>query len=162
MAIDDLDARLIELLTREPRIEIAEASRRLGVARGTVTARLKRLMDSKIIHYFGPVIDTALIGYPVTAFARAELDPSANHADFIAYLREIPQVVEVHATTGRANFLIKLVGRSNEDFHQITELLRSGPAKAHISLQVVLESSIGTRVLPLIRVAGAELPTDTP
>ena len=38
-----LDARLIELLAAEPRIGMLEASRRLGVARGTVQARLDRL-----------------------------------------------------------------------------------------------------------------------
>ena len=34
--IDDLDARLISLLAAEPRVGVLEASRRLGVARGTV------------------------------------------------------------------------------------------------------------------------------
>lgn len=38
MAIDHLDGRLIGLLAREPRIGVLEASRRLGVARGTVQA----------------------------------------------------------------------------------------------------------------------------
>ena len=41
--IDELDARLIELLTRRPRVGVLEASRRLAVARGTVQARLDRL-----------------------------------------------------------------------------------------------------------------------
>ena len=41
MPIDTLDARLLALLTEEPRIGILEASRRLGVARGTVQARLE-------------------------------------------------------------------------------------------------------------------------
>jgi DNA-binding Lrp family transcriptional regulator len=38
--IDGLDAALIELLAAEPRVGVLEASRRLGVARGTVQARL--------------------------------------------------------------------------------------------------------------------------
>ena len=37
--IDELDARLIELLAAEPRVGVLEASRRLGVARGTVAAQ---------------------------------------------------------------------------------------------------------------------------
>ena len=43
MGIDALDGRLITLLDREPRIGVLEASRQLGVARGTVQARLDRL-----------------------------------------------------------------------------------------------------------------------
>ena len=41
--LDELDARLIELLAEEPRIGVLECSRRLGVARGTVQARLDKL-----------------------------------------------------------------------------------------------------------------------
>jgi DNA-binding Lrp family transcriptional regulator len=43
VAIDPLDGRIIVLLAREPRIGVLEMSRRLGVARGTVQARLDRL-----------------------------------------------------------------------------------------------------------------------
>ena len=42
MPIDDLDAAILTLFTDEPRIGVLECSRRLGVARGTVQARLDR------------------------------------------------------------------------------------------------------------------------
>ena len=47
--MDDLDVRLLELFTAEPRIGALEASRRLGVARGTVTARLERLERDGVV-----------------------------------------------------------------------------------------------------------------
>ena len=73
MAIDELDARLIRLFADEPRIGVMEASRRLGVARGTVQARLDRLQADGVVHGFGPQIDPAALGYPVTAFATLEI-----------------------------------------------------------------------------------------
>ena len=45
--MDALDGRLIDLFTEDPRIGVLEASRRLGVARGTVHARLDRLTRCK-------------------------------------------------------------------------------------------------------------------
>ena len=54
--LDELDARLISLLTAEPRIGVLEASRRLGVARGTVQARLDTPAYAKMkadIQYVG-------------------------------------------------------------------------------------------------------------
>ena len=38
--LDELDARLVGLLSAEPRVGVLEASRRLGVARGTVQAEV--------------------------------------------------------------------------------------------------------------------------
>jgi DNA-binding Lrp family transcriptional regulator len=71
--IDELDGRLIELLTAEPRVGVLEASRRLGVARGTVQARLDRLHARGIITGYGPDINPAAIGYGVMAFVTLEL-----------------------------------------------------------------------------------------
>ncbi|MGH3906196.1 MAG: AsnC family transcriptional regulator, partial [Pseudonocardiaceae bacterium] len=42
--IDALDGRLLLLLCDEPRLGVLECSRRLGVARGTVQARLDRML----------------------------------------------------------------------------------------------------------------------
>ena len=51
--IDRLDAALIELLAAEPRVGVLEASRRLGVARGTVQARLDRMREYGVITGYG-------------------------------------------------------------------------------------------------------------
>ncbi len=42
-SIDDLDRRILALFSAEPDVGVLGASRRLGVARGTVQARLDRL-----------------------------------------------------------------------------------------------------------------------
>ena len=47
--VDDLDSRVIELFAAEPRIGVLQASRRLGVARGTVQARLDRLATTGVV-----------------------------------------------------------------------------------------------------------------
>src|SRR6202012_4384552 len=65
--IDRLDAALIELLAAEPRVGVLEASRRLGVARGTVQARLDRLQAREVITGYGPDISPAALGHGVMA-----------------------------------------------------------------------------------------------
>ena len=72
-SIDPLDAALIELLAAEPRVGVLEASQRLGVARGTVQARLDRMRDRRVITGYGPDVDPAALGYEVTAFITLEI-----------------------------------------------------------------------------------------
>ena len=67
-SIDPLDVALIELLAAEPRVGVLEASRRLGIARGTVQARLDRMRDRGVISGYGPDVDPVALGYEVTAF----------------------------------------------------------------------------------------------
>src|SRR5947209_8853247 len=60
-SIDGLDARLVALLAGHPRIGVLELARRLGVARGTVQARLDRLTGRGVIRGFGPDIAPAAL-----------------------------------------------------------------------------------------------------
>src|SRR5829696_8112188 len=73
VVIDGLDARLIGLLTDEPRIGVLECSRRLRVARGTVQARLDRLAARGVLRGFPPALDLASMGYGLTAFGVLEI-----------------------------------------------------------------------------------------
>ena len=83
--VDALDSRILQLFTAEPRVGVLEASRRLGVARGTVQARLDKLAASGVIRTLAPSLDPAAMGYRVTAFATLEIrqggrGPVADHS----------------------------------------------------------------------------------
>src|ERR1035438_3694974 len=79
VVLDELDRRLIELVSAEPRVGMLEASRRLGVARGTVQARLDRLQARGVITGYGPEIDPAALGHAVTAFVTLEIRQAGGH-----------------------------------------------------------------------------------
>lgn len=109
MAIDHLDGRLLVLLAKEPRIGVLEMSRRLGVARGTVQARLDRLQSNGVIRGFGPQVDPTALGYPVTAFATLQIRQGQG-ADVRAHLATVPEVLELHTTTGSGDMLCRAGG----------------------------------------------------
>ena len=71
--VDALDAGIVEMFAAEPRVGVLECSRRLGVARGTVQARLDRLARDGVIRGWGPEVDPAAMGYAVTAFVTLEI-----------------------------------------------------------------------------------------
>jgi DNA-binding Lrp family transcriptional regulator len=113
--VDTLDARLIALLAEEPRIGVLECARRLGVARGTVQARLDRLTRRGVVRGFGPDIAPAALGFGVTAFVTLEITQSRGHDPASAHLAAIPEVLEVHTITGSGDLLCRIVARSNAE-----------------------------------------------
>ena len=56
--LDALDSRLLATMRANPRIGLTELARLLGVARGTVQARLDKLIARGVISDFGPTITT--------------------------------------------------------------------------------------------------------
>ncbi len=71
--MDDLDLRLLAALRAGTRPSMLGLSRQLGVARGTVQARLDRLQASGVLAGFGPYLDLKALGFTVLAFTTLEI-----------------------------------------------------------------------------------------
>jgi DNA-binding Lrp family transcriptional regulator len=151
--IDDFDARLIELLTAEPRIGVLECSRRLGVARGTVQARLDRMQQRGVIRGFGPEVDPAALGYQVTAFVTLEIRQAGGHDPVAARLSAIPEVIEVHTITGGGDMLCRIVGRGNQDLQRVIDQIVDVEGVRRASTVIALATPVQQRTLPLVRAA---------
>ena len=154
-SIDALDGRLIRLLAEEPRIGVLECSRRLQVARGTVQARLDRLQAKGVISGFGPEVDPAAIGYPVTAFATLEISQGQG-ADVRAHLARVPEVLELHTITGIGDMLVRIVARSNADLQRVIDRVVGFDGIVRSTTAIVLENPVPYRILPLVDQAAAE------
>jgi DNA-binding Lrp family transcriptional regulator len=153
--IDQLDARLIDLLAAEPRIGLMEASRRLGVARGTVQARLAKLSDRGVIRSFGPEIDPARLGYPVLAFVFLEIT-QGRLTEAIEHLGSVPEVLEAHATSGPRDLLCRVVAHDTEQLQDIINRLLATTAVRRSTSYIVLSTQIPHRTGPLVRAASSE------
>jgi DNA-binding Lrp family transcriptional regulator len=154
-AIDALDARIIELFAAEPRIGVLECSRRLGVARGTVQARLDRMGRRGVIVGFGPEIEPAALGYGVTAFVTLQIRQPGGHDPVAARLAAIPEVIEAHTITGAADMLVRIVGRSNQDLQRVIDAIVDVAGVERASTAISLATQIRHRTLPLMRAAAA-------
>ncbi len=148
-AIDELDARLLRELDEAPRAGVLELSRRLGVARGTVQARLDRLVQRGVIASFAPTLDPPALGYQVTAFVTLEISQGRGKA-VLDHLSRIPEVLEVHTITGQGDMLCRLVARSNDDLQHVLDRLTESPEIVRTSTVIALSNPISHRVLPLV------------
>jgi DNA-binding Lrp family transcriptional regulator len=154
--MDDLDATLLRLFTEHPRLGVLEASRRLGVARGTVQARLDKLVRAGVIAGWGPVLDPDAIGYPVTAFLTLEIRRGSGHEAIARHLATIPEVLEAFTITGAGDMWARVVARSNADLQRVIDAVLSDPGIVRSSTVIALATQIRHRVLPLLEEAAAD------
>ena len=133
--VDALDCRILLLLLTEPGIGVLGASRRLGVARGTVQARLDRLQRTGVLRSMAPDVDPAALGSPVTAFE---------------HLAAIPEVLEAHTITGSGDVLIRIVGRDNADLQRVIDLVVDDAHVTRASTVISLATRLDHRTIPLV------------
>lgn len=149
-SIDALDARIVTLFAEEPKIGVLQASRRLGVARGTVQARLDRLARTGVITGWGPDLAPVALGYPVTAFTTLELRQGIGHDLVGAKLARIPEVLEAHTITGDAEMLVRIVARSNRDLQRVLDQVLALDGITRSSTVIALATQVPMRTLPLL------------
>jgi DNA-binding Lrp family transcriptional regulator len=151
--IDELDARLIELLSAEPRVGMLEASRRLRVARGTVQARLDRLQSRGVITGYGPDISPAALDHGVMAFVTLEIRQVGGHRPVAHQLAAIAEVLEAHTITGSGDMLCRVVARTNADLQRVIDAMVAVPGVVRTSTVIALDTPVPYRTLPLVRAA---------
>ena len=151
--LDGLDARLVEILDESPRIGVLELSRRLVVARGTVQARLDKLIARGAIKGFGPEVIPEAIGFGVMSFVTLEISQRYGHTAVAEHLADIPEVLEAHTITGSGDVLCRIVARSNADLQRVIDHIVGYEGIVRASTIIALAELIPYRTLPLVRAA---------
>jgi DNA-binding Lrp family transcriptional regulator len=152
--IDNLDARLIATLRANPRIGLLEVARQLGVARGTVQARLAKLEARGVITGHGPEVDPAKMGYPIAAFMLIEL-AQGRLGEAVTALDAIPEVLEADATSGPHDLICRVVARDTEHLQEVVNQMLATPAIRRCTSYIVLSRQVPPRTGPLVLAAGA-------
>ena len=132
---------LIGELSRSTRPNVLELSRRLGLARNTVQARIDRLQRSGGIVGYAPLVDLPSLGYGVLAFTTLEIAQGMEQT-VIAGLGNIAEVLETHKITGPGDLLCRIVARSNDHLHDVLEQVLSLGGIARTTTALALASPI--------------------
>ena len=158
--LDATDRRILLALDQDPRLPIMVLAQKLGLARGTVQSRLDRLVSRGVIRGWGPELDPAAMGYPVTAFLTLEIrqrgstDGSARgrggHDAVAAHLAGIPEVLEVATITGAGDLWCRVVARSNSDLQRVIDEALADPGIVRSSTVIALATQVPYRTRPLL------------
>jgi DNA-binding Lrp family transcriptional regulator len=130
---------LLPALGELTRPNVLELSRRLGVARNTVQARIDRLQEAGVIAGWGPIVDLKAMGYEVLAFMTLEI-AQGQEAAALAELVAIPEVLEIHKTTGPGDLICRVVARTNDHLHAVIEKVLAAPGVRRTTSSLALNS----------------------
>jgi len=144
-ALDPVNLRLLDELSRNPRITMSELARRLGMSSPAVTERVQRLEAGGIITGYRVDLDPRALGWPVAAFVR--IRPGPGQLTRIAELAQrTPEVVECHRITGEDCFLMKVYVT---EIDKLEDVLDRFLMYGQTTSSIVQSSPVPARPLPL-------------
>lgn len=114
-----LDFKILEILVKDANQPYTEIGSRLDVSGGTVHVRMKKMESLGIVKGAQLLIDYAKIGWDITAFLGIYLDKSSLYEDVAEQLQQIPEVVNIHYTTGIYSIFAKIICRDTQHLREV-------------------------------------------
>ena len=117
--LDDIDRRILALLVQDATMAYSEIARQLHISGGTVHSRMGRLEDLGVVRGATLDLDLMKVGFTIQAFLGIFLLKSSYCDAVIAQLRDIPEVVSLHFTTGSYNLFARLACRDTQHLRNV-------------------------------------------
>lgn len=118
---DTLDLNILKHLSANARKPYLEIARECGVSGAAIHQRIQRMQQTGIIQGAELLVDPDSIGYETCAYVGIFMNDPAKFNSVVENLRQIPEVVECHFTTGRYDIFIKLFARNNDHLLDILQ-----------------------------------------
>ncbi|MDJ0317779.1 MULTISPECIES: Lrp/AsnC family transcriptional regulator [Arthrobacter] len=148
--LDGTDARILLALIKDPRQTVVAMAESLGISRNTVQARMVALEKRDAFLPFDHRISPGPLGYPLTAFISVHVQQRKISALATA-LAQIPEVVEAHGLSGRADLLVKVVSTGAEDLFRINGKILSCDGVERTETSLAMNELVPFRMSPLLK-----------
>lgn len=117
---DPRNVELLALLQENPRMNVSELARRVGMSAPAVRERLARLEDAHVIQNYRLELNAAALGWPLQAYVR--IRPMPGQLPKVAKLAaSMPQVAECHRITGEDCFILRIYLESVETLDHVLD-----------------------------------------
>ena len=145
--IDNLDKKILEIITANARIPFKDVAEECGVSRAAIHQRVQRLIDLGVIVGSGYHVDPKMLGYSTCTYVGVILERGSMYKRVVEELNHIPEVVECHFTTGPYTMLIKLYACDNAHLMELlNNRLQEIPGVISTETLISLEQSINKEI----------------
>ena len=137
--MDRIDRALIDLLEKDCRVSNVLLAERAGISASSCWRRIKALEEQGVILRYVAVTDPAAMGLQFEAMVHVQLrrHDSAALRQFIEAVRQRAEVIECFATTGQADYHLRVLCESIEAYNEFLEnflFLQSAVQSAHTNV----------------------------
>jgi len=147
LKLDGIDKKILKMLMENSRRPILEIAKNIGISGAAIHQRLRKLESQNLIIGSSIIVNTKVLGYTTMAFIGVFLDKATNNKTVVNQLKEIPEILECHYTTGDWSVLAKLICKDNEDLMEIlTKKIQTIQGVSRTETYISLEQQINRQI----------------
>lgn len=153
--LDQLDKQILKMISDDARVPFLEVARACGVSGAAIHQRIQKLTNLGILKGSQFIIDPEKVGYETCAYIGLNLKNPGSFDEVVEKLKQIPEVVECHYTTGDYDLFIKIYAINN---HHLLNIIHDKlqPLGLARSESIISFHSAIDRQLPISELIGVE------
>ena len=144
-SLDEVDVRIVEILSANARTSTAELARSIGLSGPSTAERVRRLEEAGVITAYRAVIDPAAVGLPIAAWLRIRPIPGAL-TKVAEIIRDIPELVTCDRVTGEDCFVARAHVGSMADLERVIDRIIP---HAMTNTSIIQSSPVTQRLPPI-------------
>ncbi len=145
--IDKLDKQILTMLMQDVTRPYTDIAKELNVSGGTIHVRMKKLNEMGVIKGSQLLVNPTAVGYDICAFIGVFLEKGSEYNDAVQQMQQIPEIVELHYTTGSYSMFAKIICRDTNHLREtLNEKMQTIAGVQRTETFISLEESINRQV----------------
>ena len=140
IVVDELDISILKLLRDDARLSFRHIAKELNMSTGTISQRIKKLIDTGVIRRFTTVIDPEKVGRHCTILVMVRSRPGTHLEDIIEQIEALEESCCIHTITGDFNLHVMLRLKDHHSAADFLEKMSNMAGVQFITSYVVLRS----------------------
>jgi len=150
--LDEFELRILRAVQDDGRLSVNDLAERVGLSTSPTWRRLRALEERGVIRRYVALLDPALAGVPQCVFTHVTLvkHDCAAIAEFESAVLSRPEVLECFATTGDADYLLRVMVADTAAFERfLQEAIFSRPVVHQVRSNFALRQVKFETALPV-------------
>jgi Lrp/AsnC family leucine-responsive transcriptional regulator len=117
--VDELDLKILRTLQQNGRTKRNVLAEEVSLSVPSVSERLKKLEDNKIIEGYFTKVNRQAFGYDILAFILVMMDSSKHYKDLLKHVEKNPNILECYSVLGEGSHLLKVTVKNTESLEKL-------------------------------------------
>jgi len=148
------DRQILITLQDDSRVTMQDLAAKVGLSTSACWRRVKALEDTGVIERYAVILNTRKAGFGLSAMVHVSLarHEQANVEQFVREVRRHPEVLECFATSGEADFHLRVVVEDIDAYNAFLDsFIFKVPGVSQVRSNIVLKEIKTDTALPLRR-----------
>jgi Lrp/AsnC family leucine-responsive transcriptional regulator len=144
--LDNLDIKILNMLQTKGRTKRNQIAEAVGLSIPSVSERLHKLEENKIIEGYFAKLNRKVFGYDIMAFIVVMMDSSKHYKSLITHVEKKPEIIECHSVLGEGSHLLKAIVKNTDALEKLLSEIQTWTGvtatKTTFVLSTIKETSV--------------------